>query len=118
MNICLKMNSIFKIFLYLFLNLLNENQLTSGLNQNCGHYCDCGPPARPPETTVFLTNKKLLFNKSQIYYQSESRVKYKCLDPDNLLIGSDTRTCLSGKWIGSPPKCGKQFPEFMKCKNK
>jgi hypothetical protein len=60
--------------------------------------CDCGLPALP--FNAFINNVK------QVYFESET-VEYHCQLDELKLVGNKVRTCLSSKWHGTLPKCGK-----------
>lgn len=89
--------------------------LMSRVLANCGQTCGCGPPARPMFTNVFVVNKRVHYNNSRINYEHESKVLYKCVDPNDMLIGGDSRVCVSGKWIGAVPKCGPYIDLSLHC---
>jgi len=88
--------------------LLLYNSVTTA-SSSCGIYCDCGPPARPVGTSITIQNESLSQFNQKINYENDSKIKYKCLDPINQLIGSKTRSCHLGKWLGSVPRCGKSM---------
>jgi len=69
--------------------------------------CDCGKIAQPPGSEIIVEqNDSLEPYDDQKEYKHKSQLWYQCIDRNNVLVGNDMRTCDSGKWLGSVPRCG------------
>ena len=64
---------------------------------------DCGSPPLPHSIHI-IPNGYYKENKTR--YQDLSFIRYECDLNEQQLVGDSIMRCLSGRWVGTAPKCG------------